>query len=336
MKTFYEVKAEVAGKIVAVPRRERGCRSWPASRSPRSRLSLSTPMAIRTLLIANRGEIAVRIIRAAHELGIRTVQVAQPGRREIAGGRAGRRGGRDRPAAGGEVLSEHRCDPRCRASAAGADAVHPGYGFLAENAAFADAVEQAGLIFVGPRARDDPPDGRQGRGARGGDERPACRRCPGSDGPRRRSGAARAVVERIGFPGDDQGGGRRRRARHPRRPRHRRVRAPVPAGERRGAGRLRRRRPLSRAADRARAPHRGAGARRRRATSIHCFERECSLQRRRQKVWEEAPSPALARRRAREALRLRRGARARRSAIAAPARSNISTTTRPASSSSSR
>ena len=87
---------------------------------------------------------------------------------------------------------------------------------------------------------------------------------PGSDGRIDDPAAARAIVERIGFPvmikAAAGGGGRGIRVARD----IGGVRTPVPAGERRGARRLRRRRPLSRAADRARAPHRGAGARRRR------------------------------------------------------------------------
>ncbi len=107
---------------------------------------------ITTLLIANRGEIARRIIRTAHEMGLRTVAVySVPDR--------------DAP----HVLEADVAVPLLGASATesyldqgqilsaarktGAEAVHPGYGFLAENAAFAEACAQAGLIWVGP-----PPD----------------------------------------------------------------------------------------------------------------------------------------------------------------------------------
>ncbi len=111
--------------------------------------------------------------------------------------------------------------------------------------AFAEAVEKAGLIFVGPSARDDPPDGRQGRGAQGGDRGRRADRARQRRADRRSErGARRRRAHRLS--GDDQGGGRRRRTRHPHRPRRRRVRAADAAGERRGAGRLRRRRALCR------------------------------------------------------------------------------------------
>src|SRR5215510_9248711 len=94
------------------------------------------------VLIANRGEIAVRIIRACHELGMEAVAVYSDA---DAGARAVRVG----PPPPTE--SYLRIDAIVEAAVAtGAEAIHPGYGFLAERAAFARAVEDAGLVFVGP------------------------------------------------------------------------------------------------------------------------------------------------------------------------------------------
>ena len=106
---------------------------------------------IRSLLVANRGEIAVRIVRAARERGIRTVAVfSEPDRlapHVLEADEAYLIG----PAPSAE--SYLRADKLIAvALAAGADAIHPGYGFLAERASFAADVEAAGLIFVGPTA----------------------------------------------------------------------------------------------------------------------------------------------------------------------------------------
>ncbi len=100
-------------------------------------------MTIQKLLVANRGEIALRVFRACRELGIATVAVVAPDDTGSLHARSA-----DETV---EVLSYLFSEEQIRAAKqAGADAIHPGYGFLAENADFAEAVEAAGLIFVGP------------------------------------------------------------------------------------------------------------------------------------------------------------------------------------------
>ncbi|HYB52916.1 MAG TPA: biotin carboxylase N-terminal domain-containing protein, partial [Thermoanaerobaculia bacterium] len=106
---------------------------------------------IRTVLIANRGEIAVRVARTAREMGIEAVAVyseADAGAFHVGQMPRGMNLGPGSP------KETYLSIPRLveAAQRAGADAVHPGYGFLSENAAFARAVEAAGLVWVGPPA----------------------------------------------------------------------------------------------------------------------------------------------------------------------------------------
>ncbi len=103
------------------------------------------------ILIANRGEIAARVIRTAKSLGYRTVAVyseADAGARHV---READQAVLIGPSPVGQsYLSIERIIDACKRS--GADAVHPGYGFLSENMAFAAACEAAGIVFIGPPA----------------------------------------------------------------------------------------------------------------------------------------------------------------------------------------
>jgi acetyl/propionyl-CoA carboxylase alpha subunit len=102
-------------------------------------------VAIGKLLVANRGEIAVRIFRTCHRLGIGTVAVAAPDDRGSLHARTA-----DEVV---EIAGYLEAQDHIRAARqTGAEAIHPGYGFLAESPDFADAVEASGLIFVGPTA----------------------------------------------------------------------------------------------------------------------------------------------------------------------------------------
>ncbi|WP_145231560.1 acetyl-CoA carboxylase biotin carboxylase subunit [Pseudomonas aeruginosa] len=218
------------------------------------------------LLVANRGEIAVRIIRAAQALGIPTVAVCSEADRDSLAARLA-----DEVRLIGPARAERSyLDIEAILMAAretGADSIHPGYGFLSENPAFAEAVQAAGLVFVGPDAQTI---------RRMGDKAEARRTAmaagvpvvPGSPGELDDLDAALACAEEVGYPllvkASAGGGGRGIRIAH-------------------DADELRREFPIAQ-----REAQAAFGS-----PAVHLFERECSLQRRRQKVFEEAPSAAL-------------------------------------------
>ena len=158
----------------------------------------------------------MRIIRAARELGIKTVQVhsARPTPRSLAVQMADEAVNIGPPHAAKSYLNIENILKAAKDT--GADAVHPGYGFLAENAGFADAVEAAGLIFVGPKGDAIRVMGDK-VAARVAAEAAGVPVVPGSDGrvddPEQRAG--HRAGDRLS--GDDQGRGGRRRARHPHR-----------------------------------------------------------------------------------------------------------------------
>ncbi len=251
--------------------------------------SLSTPFS--KVLIANRGEIALRVMRSARALGYRTVAVyssADAGARHVQAA--------DQAVCIGEPLpaQSYLNIPAIIAAAqlSGADAVHPGYGFLAENAAFAAACRDAGLVFIGPS-----PEAIRAMGHKAGakqlmvDAGVPC--IPGYQGADQ--GAERLAAEalRIGYPvmikATAGGGGRGMRR--------------VDSAEDFAAA-LRSAQSeaqnafgepeviLERAIQEPRHIEIQVFADRH-GNAIHLGERDCSVQRRHQKLIEEAPSPAV-------------------------------------------
>ncbi len=254
---------------------------------------------IRTLLVANRSEIAIRVFRTAHELGIRTIAIySQEDRFALHRFKADEAYRVGKP---GEPIRAY-LDIEGIVGLAGrhdVDAIHPGYGFLSENPAFARACREAGITFVGPRVEILEQLGDKVV-ARGIAQRAGVPILPGGAAPLRTKAEARALARKLGFPvivkAAMGGGGRGMR-----------VAADADV--------------LDEAIDQAR---REAGAAfgipdvflekyiprarhievqligDRHGNLVHLFERDCSLQRRHQKIVEIAPAqnlPAATRRR---------------------------------------
>jgi acetyl/propionyl-CoA carboxylase alpha subunit len=255
------------------------------------------------ILVANRGEIAVRVIRTCREMGIRSVAVYSD-----ADARSPHVAAADRAVRIGPppALESYLSIARILAAAreTGATAIHPGYGFLSENARFAQACEAAGLTFIGP-----PPAALAAMGskvrARQIAEAAGVPLVPGDASPDQSDAALARAALRIGLPvlvkATEGGGGIGMRAVH----RDDDLPGAVAQARRAaeaafGDGTLYVERLIERprhvevqvAAD----AHGGV---------VHLFERECSIQRRHQKLVEEAPCTALT-----PALRERMGAAA--------------------------
>ena len=255
------------------------------------------------LLIANRGEIACRVMRTAHRLGIRTAAVCSDADRDAlhvaAAGEAWRLGPAD---AARSYLDVERVI--AAAKAAGADAVHPGYGFLAENPAFVEACDAAGLVFVGPPAGAVRAMGLKDAAKRAM-EAAGVPVVPGYHGEDQDPATLLAHAREIGFPvlvkAVAGGGGKGLR------------RADAEAEFEEALEGARREARSSFGEDRVliercitRPRHVEvqvfADAH---GNAVHLFERDCSLQRRHQKVVEEAPAPGMS-----EAMRAAMGAAA--------------------------
>ena len=248
-------------------------------------------MAIKRLLIANRGEIALRIHRAAHEMGIETVAVHSTADADAMHVRLadhavciGPPPARDSYLNVAAIISA--------AEITQADAIHPGYGFMSENAKFADIVEAHGITWIGPkpehiRTMGDKVEAKRTAGALG------LPLVPGSDGAVSEVEEARRIADAIGYPviikAASGGGGRGMK--------------------------------VCNSADQLETLMQQAGSEAKAAfgdatvyiekylgnprhiefqifgdgngNAIHLGERDCSLQRRHQKVLEEAPSPVI-------------------------------------------
>ena len=247
---------------------------------------------IKKLLIANRGEIVLRIIQACRELGIETVAVYSE-----ADARARHVRFADQSVCIGPAPSaESYLNIPAVVSAArtsGADAVHPGYGFLSQNPAFADACEEAGLVFIGPGSQAIRRMGSKIEARRLMQEA-GVPVVPG-DTPEDQSDAGlRRSIERVGLPvivkASAGGGGKgMRRIRD-----EAEIADAVQAARREAAaafgdGTLYVER-LIEQAHHVEVQVFGSAAGR---EVVHLFERECSVQRRHQKVIEESPSPSI-------------------------------------------
>ncbi len=251
------------------------------------------------LLIANRGEIACRIIRTARRMGIETVAVyseADAQAAHVALADSAHAIG-PAPAAESYLRSEVLIEVARRS---GAQAIHPGYGFLSENAAFAEAVAAAGLLFVGP-----PPEAIRAMGlkdqAKALMEKARVPVVPGYHGANQDPAHLVDAADRVGYPllikAVAGGGGKGMRLVEQRED----FEAALASAKREAANAFGQDRVLiERFVTRPRHVEIQVFADAH-GHVVHLFERDCSLQRRHQKVIEEAPAPGMSER-VREAM----------------------------------
>ena len=252
---------------------------------------LTAPFPIRTVLIANRGEIACRIIATCRRLGLRTVAVYS----DADAGALHVRLADESHRLGSAAPSESYLNIAAiigAARACGADAIHPGYGFLSENAAFVRACAEAGLIFIGPAAEAVQSMGSKIE-ARRIAEAAGVPVVPGFDGAGASNEDLAAAAERIGYPvmvkASAGGGGRgmRRVDRAEALP-GALSSARIEAGSAFGDDTVFLEK-LIQAPRHLEVQVFGDG----KGGALHFHERDCSVQRNHQKVIEEAPAPNL-------------------------------------------
>jgi 3-methylcrotonyl-CoA carboxylase alpha subunit len=245
----------------------------------------------RTLLIANRGEIAARVIRTAKAMGLRTVAVYSEADREaLHVAMADEAVLLGPPRARESYLDIARVLEAARRT--GAEAVHPGYGFLSENAEFAQACADAGLVFVGPTAAMMTAMGSKS-GSKALMEKAGVPLVPGYHGDAQDEATLAKAADKVGFPilvkASAGGGGRGMRV----------VRS---AGELAAAVVSAKREAKAAFGDDRMLIEKYVDNPRHievqvigdsHGNLLSLFERECTLQRRHQKVIEEAPSPTL-------------------------------------------
>jgi geranyl-CoA carboxylase alpha subunit len=256
-----------------------------------SRAARVTARAFQKILVANRGEIACRIIGTAKAMGYRTVAVYSDSDSAAPHVRAAGEAVRIGPSAPQE--SYLRIDAiLAAAKRIGADAVHPGYGFLAENADFAEACEGAGLVFIGPPADVIRKMGDKAR-AKALIAAAGVPCLPGYSGEDQSDAVLTAEAEKLGFPllikAVGGGGGRGICAVRERGDLQRQLATARREGKNAsGDSRL----ILERLIERPRHIEVQVFGDRY-GNIVHLFERDCTVQRRRQKIIEEAPCPVL-------------------------------------------